>query len=316
MQGPPGTGKTYTGARVIAKLIKDGKKVGVMAHTHKSIHNLLHELEDVAQTENIAVRGFHKHSKQNKDSPYVSDQAMSLITSADDNVQAEQGDYNLISGNSWLSARPGMVDRVEYLFIDEAGQTSLADAIAVSPSAANVVLLGDPMQLAQVSQGEHADGAGESVLQYLLGERATVPENRGVLLDVSYRMHPEICGFISKSIYDDRLKPDAATANNRVASPGLLGSGLRFISIEHSGNSRESVEEAQRIVDEVGALLKGKFVRNDEPEQAITERDILIVTPYNAQRKRIADLLRVAGDLGVEVGTVDKFQGREAPVVF
>lgn len=315
VQGPPGTGKTHIGARIIVRLLAAGKRVGVMANSHKAIHNLLHEIEAVAPSDAV-VRGFHKHSAQNADSPYVSRLEQPAVASGDNNDAAASGDYNLISGNSWLFSRTGMLDRVDYLFIDEAGQTSLADAVAVSPSTRNLVLLGDPMQLAQVSQGAHAKGAGGSVLQHLLGARATVPENRGVLLDTSYRMHPEICEFISKAFYDGRLGPDAPTANNRVESPGLMGSGLRYIPVEHSENGRESIEEAERIVREVGLLLRGSFTRRGEAEQTLTQSDILVVTPYNAQRKRIGGLLKAAGLDGIRVGTVDKFQGQQAPVVF
>ena len=316
VQGPPGTGKTYTGARVIARLIGDGKRVGVMANSHKAIHHLLHAIEEAAVESGSGVRGFHKDSKANADSPYVSRLAHPLIESADDNKRAEEGGHNLVSGNSWLFAREGMTDRVDYLFIDEAGQTSLADALAVAPSASNVVFLGDPMQLAQVSQAEHPEGAGRSALHHLLGDASTVPEHRGILLDLSFRMHPDICGFISSAFYDRRLKSEASTVNNRVDSHGLSGSGLRFIPVEHSDNARESVEEAQRIAAEIELLLDGTFTRKAEPISKIGEHDILVVTPYNAQRKRIHALLKAAGHANVRVGTVDKFQGQEAPVVF
>jgi uncharacterized protein len=209
-----------------------------------------------------------------------------------------------------------MVDRLDYLFIDEAGQTSLADAIAVAPSARNLILLGDPMQLAQVSQGSHSENAGRSVLEHLLGEHATVPENRGILLDTSYRMQSEICAYISDTMYDHRLHADPKTATNRVDSSGLCGAGLRYLPVAHVGNGRESPEEADRIASEIDHLLRGTFVRKDEGRAPITESDILIVTPYNAQRKRIAAALKAAGHGGVRVGTVDKFQGQEAPVVF
>jgi uncharacterized protein len=317
VQGPPGTGKTHIGARVISKLINSGKRVGVMANSHKAIHNLLHAIEAAAHGDsNSKLRGFHKHSKQNADSPYRSKVERSAIASEDDNDAAEHGDYTLISGNAWLFAREGMVDRLDYLFVDEAGQVSLADAVAVSRSASNVVLLGDPMQLAQVSQGMHAEEARSSVLEHLLGEASTVREDRGVLLDVSYRMQPEICDFISRSVYDGRLKADPATAKSRIDSPGLSGGGLRYIPVDHSGNGADCFEEAERIVREVGLLLRGTVIRKDEPERKLVADDILIVTPYNAQRKRLEGLLRSAGFDAVRVGTVDKFQGQQAPVVF
>jgi uncharacterized protein len=317
VQGPPGTGKTYAGARVIARLVREGKRVGVMANSHKAIHNMLHEIERVTCTDpDAGLRGLHKQSGQNPDSPYISHQLLPAIVSRDDNSAAETGDFNLISGNAWLFARPDMAGRLDYLFIDEAGQVSLADAVAVAPSAANLVLLGDPMQLAQVSQGTHGEGAGRSVLEHLLGEHATVPEDRGILLDRSYRMQPDICSYISQTMYDGRLEADPETAANRVDSDGLRGSGLRYLPVVHTGNGRESPEEAARIVAEIALLLRGTFERKDEGIAPITERDVLVVTPYNAQRKRIHAALESAGLHDVRVGTVDKFQGQEAPIVF
>jgi predicted RecB family nuclease len=318
VQGPPGTGKTYTGARVIAQLLAEGKTVGVMANGHKAVHNLLHEVEKVALECGIGhrLRGFHKSSKENADSFYPSRLTIPLVVSIDDNDAAETGAYTLISGTRWLFSRPGMIDRLDYLFVDEAGQTSLADAIAVAPCAQNIVLLGDPMQLAQVSQGLHPDGVGVSILEHLLKDASTVPKDRGILLDVSFRMQPDICAFISHAMYDGRLVSAPDTTTNAVRSPGLTGSGVRYHAIEHSGNSRESIEEADWIVEQVGLLLTGTYVRKEMSEAPITMRDVLIVTPYNAQRKKITALLQAAGYGDVQVGTVDKFQGQEAPVVF
>jgi predicted RecB family nuclease len=319
VQGPPGTGKTYTGARVIAELLRSGKRVGVMAGGHKAIHNMLHAIEAYAAATGLSareVRGLHKHSDGNDGSRYETKLPEALIGSTNANEPLESGEYNLVSGTAWLFARPAMTAQLDYLFIDEAGQTSLADAIAVAPSARNVVLLGDPMQLAQVSQGSHPGNAGRSVLEHLLGEAETVREHRGILLDTSYRMEPAICRFISQTSYEGRLRAYPPTNNNRVRSVVLSGGGLRFVPVEHAGNGRESIEEAQRIGREIDALLRGTYVRQNEDEAPLTQRDIMVVTPYNAQRKRIEAVLAAAGHPDVRVGTVDKFQGQEAPVVF
>lgn len=244
VQGPPGSGKTYTGARVIARLLAAGKRVGVMAGGHKAIHNLLHELEKVAHDGRIPLHGLHKHSGTNRDSRYVSQLAAPLVASADDNVAAETGDYNVISGTGWLFAREGMVGRLDYLFIDEAGQTALAEAVAVSPCAANIVLLGDPMQLAQVTQGVHGEGAGASVLAHLLGDASTVPENRGVLLDTSYRMAPAICTFISNAL----RRPTAAGGMHGEQSHRLTGVLRQRTALRsrHACRQRTRIERGSR----------------------------------------------------------------------
>jgi uncharacterized protein len=319
VQGPPGTGKTYTGARVIVQLLLAGKRVGVMATGHKAIHNMLHAIERYACETQVApgtIVGVHKASATNTNSPYQSELARPFITTETKAQTVQTSACNLISGNGWFFSRDEMIGELDYLFIDEAGQVSLAEAIAVAPAARNVVLLGDPGQLAQVRQGSHVGNAGASVLEHILGDAATIAPDRGILLDVSYRMHPEICAFISETSYDGRLHALPETAHNRVQSHGLSGCGLRAIPVEHVGNGRESAEEAARIRDEVALLLEGTFVRKDEAAARLTQRDILIVTPYNAQRKAIESVLRAAGFADVRVGTVDKFQGQEAPVVF
>jgi uncharacterized protein len=315
IQGPPGSGKTWTGSRVICDLLAVGKRVGVLSNGHKAIHHLLHKVEACARERGFSFRGLYKYSKDNGGSLYVSHIHDPFITSYAKNEPFEDEEYDLAAGTSWLFSREGLTGKFDYLFIDEAGQVSLADAIAVSAAAKNIVLLGDPLQLAQVSQGIHPLHAGASVLEHLLGEAQTVPVDRGIFLDVSYRMHPEICTFISETVYGRRLRAGEKTERQCVNSPGLSGCGLRYIALPHEGNSRESREEAQRIVAEIALLLQGTVTDEDGVTRAITPNDIIIVTPYNAQRRLISRLLRDA-DIDVRVGTVDKFQGQEAFVVF
>jgi len=209
-----------------------------------------------------------------------------------------------------------MQGKFDVLVIDEAGQTALADAVAVCGAARNMLLLGDPLQLQQVSQGIHPLCTGDSVVSYLLGEETTIPPERGIFLEVSYRMHPEICAFISENVYDGRLRAAPQTKKNVIDAPGLSGAGLRFLPIIHEGNSRESAEEAQRIVDEIKLLLRGSVTIGDAQPRAMSTEDVLVVSPYNAQRACIQRCLHDQGLDTVRVGTVDKFQGQEAPVVF
>ena len=314
IQGPPGSGKSTTGGDAIAALLGAGKRVGIVSRGYSAVQNLLDKVEESAARRGITFRGLHRHSLE--EHAYVSRSSTPMIESTDDNNAFATAPHDLAAGTPWLFAREDFIGQYDVLFIDEAGQLSLGDAIACAGAAHNVVLLGDPLQLAQVSQGSHPIGTGPSVLEHLLGEHHTVPPDRGVFLDISYRMHPEICAFISRTVYDGRLRSAPASAGNRIASAGLSGAGLRYLPVVHRGNSRESPEEAEHIAAAIDELLRGRVVLHAKAERPMTPDDILVVTPYNAQRLRIARTLAARGHTGIRVGTVDKFQGQEAPVVF
>ncbi len=315
LQGPPGSGKSTSGGEAIAMLLAAGKKVGIVSRSHAAVHNLLHKVELAAASRNLTFRGFYKHS--DADDAYVSPLATPMIVNTTGNADVETQPHQLAGGTAWLFAREQLDRAYDVLVIDEAGLLSIGDAIACATAARNVVLLGDPLQLAQVSQGSHPLGTGLSVLEHLLGEAHTVAPDRGVFLDVSYRMHPDICAFVSSRVYDGRLRPGPATPAHAVSARGLGGSGLRYVPVAHAGNARESAEEADTIAGAVARLLDGGSVTAmGKPPRALTAADILIVTPYNAQRRRIVRALADRGLPPVAVGTVDKFQGQEAPVVF
>lgn len=312
VQGPPGAGKTTLAAAFIADLLASGKRVAIMANGHKAIHNLLHKLEAVASQRGLSFSGLQKASSD--ESEYVSALDTALITSTRSSRDFETTPHQLAAGTAWLFSRE-QPQPYDYLVIDEAGQVSLADALATATAARNVVLLGDPLQLKQVSQGSHPVGAGQSVLEHLLRGAATVPPERGIFLDRSYRMHPAICSFISEMVYEERLHPAPGCEANAIHGP-LSGSGLRYVPIEHEGNSRASDEEAAAVAALVQSLLKDSTVSAcGASQRLLSERDILVVSPYNAQRRRIRAVLEAHGLGGVRVGTVDKFQGQEAPVV-
>jgi superfamily I DNA and/or RNA helicase len=175
------------------------------------------------------------------------------------------------------------------------------------------VLLGDPQQLAHVSQGTHPHGSGASVLRHLLGDRDTVAPGRGVFLDRTWRMHPGVCPFVSQTMYDARLEPIAGTERQHVDSPGLSGAGLRLLEVPHAERRQTAPEEADAIRAALDDLLaRGRFTDRDGTTRDLTLDDVLVVAPYNAQVR----CLRAALPDGARVGTVDKFQGQQAPVVF
>src|SRR5829696_3591493 len=310
IQGPPGSGKTYTGARLICELLAAGRRVGVAATSHKAIANLLDEVERAAAEAGVEFRGLKKSGGGNPESHYES---AHVTSSADAAAFPPEDGVTLLAGTPWLWAREALRGAVDVLFVDEAGQMALADALAIAGAGRGMVLLGDPQQLAHVSQGTHPRGSGASVLEHLLGDRETVPSGEGVFLERTWRMHPDVCRFVSATMYDGRLATVEGTERQAVASPGLSGSGVRMIEVEHAENRQSSPEEAGRIGEEVAKLLDGgRYTDASGAERDLTLDDILVVAPFNAQVRYLRDRL----PRGARVGTVDKFQGQEAPVVF
>jgi predicted RecB family nuclease len=299
VQGPPGSGKTWKGARLIVHLLERGKRVGIAATSHRAIHNLLDAIVDAG----LSVPGLKK-SSGGPESEYE----RGPIESTDGVEPFLDPELRLLAGTAWLFARPELDHELDYLFVDEAGQISLADALAMGTSAKTLVLLGDPVQLAQVSQGTHPGDSGASVLEHLLGDAQTIPEDRGLFLEHSFRMHPDVCRYISDAFYDSRLEAAEECAGQSTA----LGTGLRFVPVEHEGNRRSSAEEAARVREEFERLLGQEWTNAKGDTAPLGLNDILVVAPYNEQVKCLAEAL----PRGARVGTVDKFQGQQAPVVF
>ena len=312
IQGPPGSGKTFTGAHMIMALVKKGKRVGVTAGSHKVISNLLSTLCNEAGKTNTKMSIVQK---PNNGDGCEHD----LVEQVDSNEavleRLQSGEANVAAGTAWLWSRKEFAGSVDVLFVDEAGQMSLANVLALSPAAESVVLLGDPQQLDQPQQGVHPPGAEVSALAHLLNGRATIEPHQGLFLSESWRLHPEICEFTSEAFYDGRLTTRRENASQRLNARGLLdGTGLRFVPVYHGGNQSSSSEEVETIAELVEELLNNAATwTNKNGETApLTLRDILIVAPYNAQVELLAR--RLPED--ARVGTVDKFQGQEAPVVF
>jgi predicted RecB family nuclease len=308
VQGPPGTGKTFTGSHLVYELVTQGKRVGLTAMSHAAVENLLAGVLEVFD-EHGGLNG--KRVVRKGDKPDDPDPRVKYVSGND---KSPFPDYDIVGGTTWLFSRPEWVDQpLDVLVIDEAGQLALADALAAAPAAKNVILLGDPLQLAQVTQGSHPDGSGASVLEHVLGEHATIPADRGVFLSRTWRMHPKVCDFISEYIYEGRLITEAGCALQGTE----FGTGLRWLRAEHCDRDTECEEEAELIATEIRRLIGSKYTDRKGASHEMTVDDILVVAPYNDQVALIRD--RLNGDprtAGVRVGTVDKFQGQEAPVVF
>jgi uncharacterized protein len=316
IQGPPGTGKTWTGARIAVDLMRRGRRVGIAATSHKAIHNMLAEIEAAALDEGVSFRGLKKASKGNAETEYKgraigNEDKLARFVSA-------RADVLLFAGTAWLFAHEDLdagrraAPIIDTLVIDEAGQVSLADALAMGTAARNVIFLGDPLQLAQVSQGTHPPGTEVSVLEHLLGEHATIPPDLGVFLPGTRRMHPDVCRFVSDVFYDGRLDGTPAVAQQMTA----FGTGLRYLPVDHAGNTTASPEEARRVAAQIEQMLGTPWRNADGETLGLEPADFMVVAPYNAQVRRLRAALDAAGLADVPVGTVDKFQGREAPVVF
>ena len=308
IQGPPGAGKTFTGARMICALVDAGAKVGITANSHKVIRNLLDEVAKAADERGMDLTAIQKPAEKESDLD-----RLRFTTRNEDVFSALAGDCQVAGGTAWLWARPDAQNAVDVLFVDEAAQMSLANVLAVSPAAAGLVLIGDPQQLEQPIQGSHPDGTAVSALDHLLGGRQTVEADRGLFLEQTWRLHPDICAFTSEMFYEGRLHSRPGLENQRIVSGGpVQGSGLRFLPVAHEGNQSASPEEADMVLAFVRTLMGegATWIDRDGDEQPLRLEDILIIAPYNAQVFALQERLP-----GARIGTVDKFQGQEAPLV-
>ncbi|MBV9664059.1 MAG: AAA family ATPase, partial [Actinobacteria bacterium] len=306
---PPGSGKTWTATRVIVDLVRQGKRVGITANSHAVIGQLLCQVADEAGRAGIDLRAMQKADEEDACGHPLVQRA------SNDEIEAAcgAGEVDVVAGTAWLFTRERMFESLDYLVVDEAGQLSLANVVAVAQAARNLILVGDPQQLAQPSKGAHPEGAGVSGLDHVLQGHATVPPDRGLFLDQTRRMHPSICRFISELAYEDRLESIDECANQTVTNSGVLsGSGLRWVPVEHEGNRTSSEEEAIVIDGLFRAILNRPWVDASGQSGWLTVQDLLVVAPYNAQVALLSEYLPA----GARVGTVDKFQGQEAPVVF
>ncbi|MGA1342271.1 MAG: TM0106 family RecB-like putative nuclease [Hyphomonas sp.] len=310
IQGPPGAGKTYTAKHIIAQLLRDGKKVGIASNSHKAINNLLAGVADQVAADAIPARLVK--AQQGGDDELARRGDIELISGVKDLAVSEALCFG---GTAWAFASPLVRGELDYLFVDEAGQVSIANLIGMSAATRNIVLMGDQMQLSQPVQGTHPGESGLSILDYLLQGKATIPSDLGVFLPKTYRMHPDVCRVISEQVYDGRLGSDAATSGYVVQPKGPVirqASGICFVPVWHEGNTQGSDEEVEAIRQVTLELLGTPlWPGKDGLQRTITLDDILFVAPYNFQVNK----LKAALGPQARVGSVDRFQGQEAPVV-
>ena len=312
IQGPPGAGKTYTSAKIILSLIKDKKKVGICSNTHKAINNLLSTIEELAAEENFEFEGFKKKSSKTEHQFNGKNIKESKIELASNNCL-------IYAGTAWLFSDERMDQKLDYVFIDEAGQVSLANSIAITTSTKNLVLIGDQMQLSQPIKGTHPKNAGKSALNFLLEDHDTIPHNKGIFLDKTRRLNENICEYVSDSFYESRLKSHPITKERTVSLSlkNIGNEGIYYLPALHKDCAQKSEEEANTIKKIFNEIIGKELVEpnkngKDKIERKITNQDIMVVAPFNIQVNHLSKVLGKES----RVGTIDKFQGQEAKVVF
>ena len=293
---------------MICTFVQQGLKVGITANSHKVIRNLLDKVIEASVEMGVDFRCVQKAKEKEDDLPR-------LIFARDNAgvfVALSSGQCKVAGATGFLWAREEAQDVLDVLVVDEAAQMSLANVLAVSHAAKQLILLGDPQQLDQPTQGTHPDGTGVSSLEHVLGGKQTIEPDRGLFLAETWRMNPAICAFDSEMFYEGKLQPVEGCGKQVILSDGPInGAGLHYVSVPHSGNKSYSIEEAGAVTQIVMSILNGnsRWIDRDGTERPVVMDDMVIITPYNAQVFEIQQRLP-----GARVGTVDKFQGQEAPI--
>ncbi|GAB3798760.1 TM0106 family RecB-like putative nuclease [Humibacter antri] len=313
VQGPPGTGKTYLGAHVIASLVRDHRwKIGVVAQSHSVVENLLASVVTTAGLDVGLVgkvpQGGQRGAASDAERPFT-------ILPKDGQLQfaLDHADTGfVVGGTAWDFSNPARIPArsLDLLVVDEAGQFSLASTAASAVGARNLLLLGDPQQLPQVSQGLHPEPVDQSALGWISDGHDVLPAELGFFLPQTRRMHPALAARVSSLSYEGRLRAHPESGSRRLEG---VEPGLHSQPMLHEGDSTESAAEAARVVELVDHVL-GRVWRDEHGERRLAEEDVIVVTPYNAQLALVHAALTNAGHAAVRVGTVDKFQGREAVV--
>ena len=309
VQGPPGTGKTYVGSHVVACLVREhGFRVGVVAQSHAVVEHMLDRIVEAGVPRSQVAKALKGTPAGDPSFTPIAKNGMAAF------IAEQQGGF-VVGGTAWDFTHTGRVARrgLDLLVIDEAGQFSLASTIAVAASAQRLLLLGDPQQLPQVSQGTHPEPVDTSALGWLMDGASVIPADRGFFLAQSRRMRPEVAEPVSQLSYEGRLEAHADTVQRRLdgIAPGVIP-----VPLTHTGNATQSPEEAGAVVDIVRDLVGREWTPGGDGgvPRPLRASDIIVVTPYNAQQVMVEEALAAAGFGETPVGTVDRFQGQEAAV--
>ena len=312
-QGPPGVGKTHTAAHIIIELIKKSKKIGITANSHKVIFNLLTKIEELSK-DDFSFNGYHKSGstpdKRFNDGKFIKN----ISDTKKMDLEFESLDADLFSGTAWCFSRPACDEKLDYLFIDEAGQLTTADVLAISLSAKNIVIIGDQMQLSSPISAVHPGDSGQSLPEYLLEGNDTISSNKGIFIDKSRRLHPKLRQFVSENFYDERLKNFDFTKKRKIIfsnkKDSLPETGIVMIDANHREVCRQKSEEEGKLVKKYyNELIGSTFLDEKNNKKIMNEEDILVVAPYNVQVNYLKSILPKEA----KIGTIDKFQGQQAP---
>jgi predicted RecB family nuclease len=313
LQGAPGTGKTRIGAITIVELLKQGKKVGITGNSHKVIHNLLDRVIHFAKEAKFVFRGIKKHDELREETIYHHPWINSTKDGKDFKIHYKNEEAFLFAGTKYLFCMDYNDDQLDYLFIDEASQFSLADIISVGQSAKNIVLIGDQNQLGHPTEGSHPGESAKSILNYLLGDLEVIPDEKGIFLNITHRMHPNINSFVSNNFYEGKLvchEDNAKRSINLSKGTIIPNEGLFYIEANHEGDSQKSVTEANIVKDLLDQFTGRDFYSEKGEKKLISKEDILVVSPYNIQTNFLTSKFKKLA----KMGTIDKFQGQQGSI--
>ena len=317
IQGPPGTGKTYQAANAITELLKQNKKIAITGLSHKVIHNLLYRVEEMAAKKQIEFVGYKRGNLEDDDQIFNGEY---IQTHSKDPIfmdaLEESNVGQIFAGTKFHLSSRYYDEKIDFLFIDEAGQVSLADLISIGNIAKNIVLIGDQNQLGQPIKGNHPNNSGQSILDYLLEGKDTIPDDRGIFLNKTYRLNSKINNFISSNFYEERLICDERTDKRVIhfnKNSMIKDSGIHFIEMKHENNIQTSLEEFE-VVNKLMKQMIGSDYEDNGKKRKLNVEDFLIISPYNTQVNLLISKLEEAKIKNPKVGTIDKFQGQEAPI--